>query len=402
MPKPILPLPEPIRGREPGTWACATITGRLPEIAARIPRENDLPDAAVQAIEQLISEMPDVPIRFVDEPEAADAADWRRYTQPYVGWGWLDPPWFFVENYFYRRVLEAIGYFRPGLGRGHDPFHWTKEQSLIASRPTIATLAERLEEWVAAGWHEDVLTGLLAIALWGNQSDLSLWPADAAERPDHSDPLQATTHILADDTQAVCQHLSANIGRRVDLITDNAGYEFVADLALVDYLLGTGAAERVVLNVKSHPYFVSDVTIPDIEKTLAFLERSEQGAVQAFGKRLRGYEARGRLVAKTHPYWTSPLPGWEMPDDLRTKLSESVLLIFKGDANYRRLLGDLHWPFTTPFAEIVSYLPVPTLALRTLKSELAAGLRPEQIEQLNQEEPNWMVNGRWGQIQLSL
>lgn len=401
MAKPTLPLPEPIRGREPGTWACETITGRLPEIAARIPRENKLPDAAVQAIEQLIAEMPDAPIRLVDEPGVPDAADWRRAIQPYVGWNWLDPPWFFVENYFYRRVLEAIGYFRHGPTQGHDPFQQSKAQGLVASEPTIAALAERLAGWNAEGWKETVFSGLLAVALWGNQGDLSLWPADAAERPDHSNPLQATAHILADDTLAVYHHLTANSGRRVDLITDNAGYEFVADLSLVDYLLATGTAEQVVLNVKSHPYFVSDVTMPDIEKTLAFLEGSEYEAVRAFGKRLRAYETGGQLKAQKHAYWTSPRPGWEMPDDLRAELSQSVLLIFKGDANYRRLLGDLHWPYTTPFAVIVSYLPAPGLALRTLKAELASGLQAEQIERLDQEEPNWMVNGRWGVIQLS-
>lgn len=401
MAKPTLPLPEPIRGREPGTWACETITGRLPEIAARVPRENELPDAAVEAIEQLIAEMPTAPIRLVDEPGAPDAADWQRAIHPYLGWNWLDPPWFFVENYFYRRVLEAIGYFRHGQMWEYDPFQQSKANGLVASEQSIVVLAERLEGWNAEGWKEKVFTGLLAIALWGNQGDLSLWPADAAERPDHSDPLQATAHILADDTATVYQRLTANSGRRVDLITDNAGYEFVADLALVDYLLATGAAECVVLNVKSHPYFVSDVTMSDIEKTLDFLEGSENQAIQAFGKRLRANQHGGRLQAQTHPYWTSPRPGWEMPDDLRAQLSNSALLIFKGDANYRRLLGDLHWPNTTPFAAIVSYLPAPGLALRTLKAELASGLQVEQIKQLNQEEPNWMVNGRWGLIQLS-
>jgi hypothetical protein len=32
---------------------------------------------------------------------------------------------------------------------------------------------------------------------------------------------------------------------------------------------------------------------------------------------------------------------------------------------------------------------------------LAAGLRREQIERLDQEDPQWMVNGRWGVIQFA-
>ncbi len=47
----------------------------------------------------------------------------------------------------------------------------------------------------------------------------------------------------------------------------------------------------------------------------------------------------------------------------------------------RRLLGDRHWDFTTNMADIFSYLPVPMVALRTLKSEVATGLRLEVIAQ---------------------
>jgi hypothetical protein len=86
---------------------------------------------------------------------------------------------------------------------------------------------------------------------------------------------------------------------------------------------------------------------------------------------------------------------------MRQALAESNLLIFKGDANYRRLLGDRHWPYTTPFAAIVHNPPAPVLALRTLKAELAAGLQREQISRLDRREPEWMVNGRWGVIQFA-
>jgi uncharacterized protein with ATP-grasp and redox domains len=399
--KPALPIPEPIRGREPGTWACATISGRLPEIAARILRENELPDTADAAIERLIHDMPHAPIHLVDEPEAPDAADWRDYILPYVGWNWLDPPWFFVESYFYRRVLEATGYFHPGPFRGYDPFQYSKEQGLTASEWPVAALAARLEEWNGE-WQAEVFASLLSIALWGNQGDLSLWPADAIDRPDHDDPLQAGAHILADDTAAVFDHLVEQFGGRVDLVTDNAGYEFVADLGLVDYLLATGAAARVVLNVKAHPYFVSDVTRPDVAITLDWLAASGKGTtIRGFGQRLKDWEIAGRLRVQTHPYWTSPLAFWEMPAGIRRELTESSLLIFKGDANYRRLLGDRHWPFTTPFAAIVHDPPAPVLALRTLKAELAAGLQPEQVSRLDREEPEWMVNGRWGVIQFA-
>ena len=56
-------------------------------------------------------------------------------------------------------------------------------------------------------------------------------------------------------------------------------------------------------------------------------------------------------------------------------------------------------PFETPFEDIVSYLPAPLVALRTLKCELASGLAPGQAEETTAEDPDWLINGRWGVIQ---
>jgi hypothetical protein len=90
---------------------------------------------------------------------------------------------------------------------------------------------------------------------------------------------------------------------------------------------------------------------------------------------------------------------WQMPADLYDRLGRSDFIITKGDANYRRLLGDRHWSFTTPFDQIVSYAPAPLLALRTVKAEVAAGLTEQQVEHLNEKDPEWLINGRWGLIQ---
>jgi hypothetical protein len=37
-----------------------------------------------------------------------------------------------------------------------------------------------------------------------------------------------------------------------------------------------------------------------------------------------------------------------MPDDVRPRLAEADVVLVKGDAHYRRALGDAHWPWTTP------------------------------------------------------
>jgi hypothetical protein len=108
-----------------------------------------------------------------------------------------------------------------------------------------------------------------------------------------------------------------------------------------------------------------------------------------------------RLELKDDFFWTSPLYFWEMPASIRQELSESDLVISKGDANYRRLSGDLDWPPTTSFQDVVRYFPTPLVALRVLKAELALGLTANQVQNLDNQEPDWKFNGKWAVIQFN-
>ncbi len=108
---------------------------------------------------------------------------------------------------------------------------------------------------------------------------------------------------------------------------------------------------------------------------------------------------RGRLDLKTDFYWISPLAGWEMPDELREELGQADLLISKGDANYRRWLGDRHWEPDLPIDVPLAYRPAPLLLMRVLKAEMVVGLEPGQAQQMDKDHQGWMSNGHWGVIQ---
>ena len=393
-------LPPPLRGTEPGTFTHRTIAERWPRIAGRVIAENDFPDAINARIQALRDDLPGGTIRPLNETDVPDAALWADWVCPYRGQGWMEAPWFFGETYFYRRLLEATGYFRPGPGWKRDPFAYQKETGLAQAAGRVRALAQgraaardRAEDR-RSGWAQ-----LLRAALWGNQADLSMWAVDE-ESPDHPDTEHAEDHLLADDTAAALDHLEAlDRPARVDLWADNAGLELVSDLALIDGLLAAETVGRVVVHLKVHPTFVSDATVEDVHDTLDALAEAEGAAVRRLAERLRTALVTGRLQLRDAWVWTSPLRGRDFPSPVRAELARSDLLISKGDANYRRLLGDRHWDFTMPFADAAAPLPVPVLALRTLKSQVAAGLSQVQVDRLDAQDPDWTVNGEWGVIQ---
>lgn len=386
-------LPPPLMTSDPGSFARSTITERKPQIIQQVIVDNDFPVTILQAIEKFSDEIANRPIQPLHE-QAEDTAFWNTELSAYQGHTWLEVPWYFAETYFYRRLLEAIGYYQPGPWHKHDPFLKQKQGSIQAGI-----------RWFESEWDNFididpgiVFEALLHSCLWGNRADLSnytvkeqVYGGSAATDERHL--------ILIDHTEQVRAFLSMGV-RRVDFINDNTGKELLFDLALVDYMIDQGWVEQVVFRLKDRPFFVSDGMPADIKSTVSQLCNSQSKATHQLGERLDRYLADGRFLLTDDPFWTSCLMFRRMPQSLQEQLSGADIAILKGDVNYRRILDDRHWLFTTPIESVTGYFPTSFVALRTLKGEIMVGLGPMQAETLSREDPTWLINGKRGIIQM--
>ncbi len=403
---------------EPGSFARRTIVKRKPQIIQQVMEDTPYPPDIVQALEAFAEEIATSPMQPLRERVTQAAADvdlWNRELAKYQGRPWLDAPWYFAEAYFYRRLMEAVRYFQPGPWQYHDPFGVKKRahvEKAIAEGLVATDLAEILaeagarSETVAQRGEDGVFEALLHSALWGNRADLSNYTIQVPVRGGlGQEAVAERSNVLIDHTDAVRRLLSTRASAsgdaaRVVFINDNVGLDVLFDLALSDFLLARGWVREVVFHLKAWPFFVSDAMPQDIHMTIARLQVSAHMGVRQLGARLSRYLEVGDLILKADPFWTSPLMFRRMPSALRQALARADLVIFKGDVNYRRLLGDRHWPYTTRMEAITTYFPAPFLVLRTLKGEIMVGLQPGQAEALAAEDPTWLINGKRGVIQL--
>lgn len=380
---------------EPGSFARATIVRRKPLIIEDVLRDNDYPPEIRAALVALADEITHEEVQPLSEP-APDRDYWQAQWCPYAGRSWLDVPWYFAEAFFYRRLLEAVRYFQPGIWQGHDPFAAQKRRQIDGPggvlELTSRVLVELPAEPLAA------TRGLLYASLWGNRVDLSnpdVVAGTARQAGQDRD-------VLIDDSAEVAAFLARGGHGRIDFVNDNAGPEAAFDLLLADSLLERGWVRRVRMHLKPYPFFVSDAMAKDVLELTARLEGAPEPLVRGAGDRLAGWLKSGMLELTDHPFWASAYSFLELPEDLRANLAEASLVILKGDVNYRRLLGDRHWPPTTRLADIVAYFPAPLVTLRTLKAEIIVGLAEGQAERLAVEDAAWLLNGRRGLIQFVL
>jgi hypothetical protein len=273
-------------------------------------------------------------------PMVADLGNW-----PFAGWEEFparvngrrigEAPFFDFEFWMYFRILEAVRFAETRA----DPFRATKHRDL-----------DRHLKWAdeALGRVSTLAEGL-AMALDANAHDLS--------------QIGSPTGRYALGREAL--EVDAGSIRRLNLIADNFGGEFVADLVLG--LVAAEAGIEVVVHVKQLPMFVSDTTTDDV--TILFDRLGKDG----FGKRLQAAVQRGSIRFAAHAFWSSPKFFDRLPvEDLGE--GPDVLNVLKGDLNFRRAIGDVTVSVETPFQALPVLPTAPLLSLRSIKSYCLAGM----------------------------
>ncbi|KAJ1920772.1 Hairy/enhancer-of-split with YRPW motif protein 2 [Tieghemiomyces parasiticus] len=441
-----------LKGEKVGTFAYLTIKDRLPQIVAKVVDHlyrtySSLEETGVNAerireakvvIEELgrlryemTTDKPLTPIPADNQP---DHEVWNRLlATEFPGATWFSATWLFSECYMYRRIYHHFAVTTQW--RDFDFFAEQKESTFHASHQAVGVLADRVlalcteaqsDKDPAAESRRVAFTELAQASLWGNRTDLSLL-VNLNLADIHS--IQSGTEDIADFVvvnqlatwwDRLSQTPADQPADRIDLVLDNSGFEVFVDMVLAHWLVVAGYCGKVVFHCKAIPWFVSDTTIADFHWVVDTCRDRFQAAQITDAAHLDGlvtlatqWQAHldaGRWELQADSFWTSPYAFHHLPSAapaLFTDLQRSAAVVFKGDLNYRKLVYDCEWPLTTPFPEALGPLAqpgtaLPVVALRTSKCDLMVGVAEGQAEQLDQRDSDWLVNGKFAVMEVSL
>lgn len=442
-------LPLPYYNDDVHSFAYTTVRTRWPLIMNRAIKDIgdagfDGSDIIIAKFEQLIADFKlDKQLLPFTEAEIEIHSPCARYNNLLGNdgkkWLWLTAPWLYSECYLYVWMHLRFKESSNSKWHAYDVFANLKDSTFLQSLLGVMELCLRYTaltdelkahaESVDPKVIEALFVEFIDISLWGNATDLSLLAGKVSL--DDIKALQGAEvrrknqdKILANDISEAWSHFRAQKLRRVDIVLDNSGFEFLADLILALFLLDANLASSVHFHCKELPWFVSDTMIKDVDLLLDQLEDREFYAdahaspqasanLAAVARRARHYFQEGKFVAVTHPFWTFADNYWLLGEQgqLSSDLRQSGLVIFKGDLNYRKLTGDLQWEKTTPFKTAIQQLAsssIPVLSLRTCKADVVVGLKPgvaelvaKEYEAQGNEGEFWASSGKWAVVSFS-
>uniref|UniRef100_A0A915PIP5 Sugar phosphate phosphatase n=1 Tax=Setaria digitata TaxID=48799 RepID=A0A915PIP5_9BILA len=423
---PVPSIPAALTGSKIGTFAFLTIRDRWPKILARVVDQVHryryahiavYHEEGERDIKSVLSQLSKLCYLVSTDKPLEDLSD---YGESFIIWNdelkelrmkkgseqvtWYRCDWLFAECFLYRQIVGL--FLKTTTLKEFDPFATQKQSSFIGCINTINGLTKHMEK-VLAKADIAIIPYFLQVCLWGNTYDLSLSCGEQI------DPLpllvdELTDKILCNQIDEADRILRSGEVDRVDIVLDNSGFELFADLALAEILINKFGVKKIFFHGKSMPWFVSDVTGRDFSWMIEMLIGSSDNLLKDFGAKCSQKLIDGSFVFQAHHFWTLPysyyLMGEKAPD-LHHDLSHSSLIIFKGDYNYRKLVGDLEWPLDTPFKiALRGFAPAPLLVLRTIKAETVAGLNSSVINELRKKYGSgkgWMTTGEYAVAQFT-
>ncbi|MEO8756382.1 MAG: ARMT1-like domain-containing protein [Devosia sp.] len=270
-----------------------------------------------------------------------DLSNW-----PFQGWEEMparvngrrisDAPFFDFEYWLYFRILEAVRFGETRI----DPFRATKHRDFDKQLKWADEALERTT----------TLSAGLKLSLDANAHDLSQIGAPTANH----------------DVGRALLDVERRTPERLNIIADNFGAEFVADVVLA--IVAAEMGIEVVVHVKQLPMFVSDATADDV--TILF---DRVGKDSSFGRRLLAAVQRGSIRFSAHAFWSAPKFLDRLPVEELGR-GEGILTVLKGDLNFRRAIGDASVAVETPFQSLAVLPASPMLSLRSIKSYCVAGM----------------------------
>ncbi|XP_075987701.1 damage-control phosphatase ARMT1-like isoform X2 [Anticarsia gemmatalis] len=210
-----------------------------------------------------------------------------------------------------------------------------------------------------------------------------------------------------------------------DIVCDNAGYELFADLCFGAFLIEQQIVQKVRFHVKKMPWFVSDVTPRDFKFVINacmnanyskdFPQEPKEGDegppevktitsenLRQLGNKFNTMYENDQFIVLAEDFWTYPHVYRDMKKydyNMYRTLQYAVAIMFKGDLNYRKLLGDRNVnPYTGFEPCLQGFIPAPIIAVRTVKAELICAMPKGKYEQLCKLDEQWMQKGEYGVI----
>jgi hypothetical protein len=145
----------------PGSFAWGVLHQRHPALIRQVRDAFPYPPDLQRGLDRLLEEITGTiePLG----PQAHDRKAWEAWGRDCLGRRWSDVPFLWAESYFYRKLLEAVGFFQPGPWCGVDPFGPFKHAEL--DDPFVDADLAALDE-LASLEPEEHAAALVQASLW--------------------------------------------------------------------------------------------------------------------------------------------------------------------------------------------------------------------------------------------